>query len=126
MAYSGPVTETAWLRKAAPALVLACGMLIFAVLYQGMDRTALTDLMSLWGFKAWSFPFLDTETVLSALRCLRAGVDVYAANPCDPLERTYDYSPVWLVFAAFPVTQAWIAPVGLGIDVIFMFSLLLL
>ena len=125
MAYQTTI-ETGWPRKAAPALAMAAGVLAFAVLYHVMDRTRLTDLMSLWGFKAWAFPFLDTETVMSALRCLRQGVDVFVANPCDPLDRVYDYSPVWLLFAVFPVTEAWLTPVGLSIDIAFILSLLLL
>ena len=64
---------------------------------------------------------------MSALRCLRQGVDVLAANPCDPLEGAgVDYSPLWLVFAVFPMTEAWLAPVGLCVDIMFILSLLLL
>ncbi|MBV8916114.1 MAG: hypothetical protein JOZ05_24140 [Acetobacteraceae bacterium] len=105
---------------------MALGMLFFAMLYQVLDRGRLVELMSLWGFRPWEYPFLDTETVMSALRCLRQGVDVFVANPCDPLERVYDYSPLWRVLAVFPVTQAWLAPVGVCVDIAFISSLLLL
>jgi hypothetical protein len=79
-----------------------------------------------WGVRPYIWPFLDTDTVLSALRCLRQGVDVFAVNPCDPRGRVFDYSPLWLAAAVLPVTTAWIAPAGTVLDVAFLLSLLLL
>ena len=79
-----------------------------------------------WGVHPFSFPFLDLDTILSALRCLRLGVDVFATNPCDALGRVFDYSPLWLALSVLPVTTAWIVPVGLLIDAAFLASLLLL
>ncbi|MCJ2184014.1 hypothetical protein MTR62_15115 [Novosphingobium sp. 1949] len=79
-----------------------------------------------WGIIPYPWPFVDTDTVMSALRCLRKGVDVYAANPCDPERRPFDYSPLWMALSVFPVTKAWIAPTGLAIDLGFLAALFLL
>lgn len=88
---------------------------------------ALYDhLLLAWGVEPYAWPFLDTDTVLSAVRCLRAGVDVFQANPCDPLGRVFDYSPLWLVLAALPITTAWTAPLGLLVVAGYFGSLLLL
>jgi len=83
-------------------------------------------ILSFWGAYPTKFSFLDTETIMSALRCRRLGVDVFLANACDPLGRLYDYSPLWLLGARLPVTPAWTMPVGLGFDLAFLMSLYLL
>ncbi|HZU62654.1 MAG TPA: hypothetical protein VFF98_03140 [Novosphingobium sp.] len=80
----------------------------------------------LWGIPPFYHPFDDTDTVMSALRCLRQGVDVIAANPCDPEARPFDYSPLWLALAVLPVTPAWLNGAGLLVDFGFFASLLLL
>jgi hypothetical protein len=100
--------------------------LVMALLYAGLGRPLYFGLIRAWGVIPFRFPFLDTDMVLSALRCRRLGFDVFASNPCDALGRVYDYSPLWLVAASLPVTTAWIKPVGLGFDLGFLLSLLLL
>lgn len=83
-------------------------------------------LLLAWGVEPYAWPFLDTDTVLSAVRCLRGGVDVFQVNPCDPLGRVFDYSPLWLALAVLPITTAWIAPLGLLVVAGYVASLLLL
>ncbi|GAN96886.1 hypothetical protein Geu3261_0123_002 [Komagataeibacter europaeus NBRC 3261] len=83
-------------------------------------------IIKFWGIYPFDFPFIDTDTVLSAIRCINRGVDVYAANPCDVLKRVYDYSPLWTVLSVFPMTRAWLSPIGMGVDIIFLLSLSLL
>jgi hypothetical protein len=100
--------------------------LLMALLYCAWDRPLYMRVLTGWGVRPYIWPFLDTDTVLSALRCLRQGVDVLAVNPCDPRGRVFDYSPLWLAAAVLPVTTAWIAPVGTVLDVAFLLSLLLL
>jgi hypothetical protein len=51
---------------------------------------------------------------------------VFVVNPCDYLSRVYDYSPLWLTLAVFPMTLGWLQPIGFGLDVAFLASLLLL
>ena len=107
----------------------AAGLALFALLatvYQALPFRAYFKIIHLWGVRAFPKPFLDTDTVLSAVRCLRRGVDVFVANPCDPLQRVYDYSPLWLLLAKLPFTEAWTAPSGLIVDAAFLLSLLLL
>lgn len=121
-----PPRHGARLRKAAPFLTAAFVFLVLAALYLSGARGAYRNAILTWGIEPYATPFLDTDTVLSAVRCLRIGVDVFAANPCDPLARVYDYSPLWLVLAKLPVTEAWVPASGLGVDVAFLLSLLLL
>jgi hypothetical protein len=110
-----------WPFAAATALFL-----ILAGCYLALPFPVYWRILQNWGVEAWPTPFLDTDTVLSAVRCLRRGVDVFAANPCDPLRRVYDYSPLWLLLAKLPFTEAWTRPAGLVVDAAFLLSLLLL
>lgn len=41
-------------------------------------------------------PFLDLRGFLSALDCLRQGIDATQSNPCDPLRRAFIYPAPWL------------------------------
>lgn len=97
-----------------------------AVLYLTGQLGIYFAALRAWGIVPYPWPFVDTDTVMSALRCLRKGVDVYAANPCDPELRPFDYSPLWMTLSVFPVTKAWIAPTGLAIDLSFLAALFLL
>ena len=108
---------------AAVAAVVFGGLL---TLYTTGRVHAFEETLRWFGVDPFRFPFVDVETVLSAVRCLRAGVDVLAGNPCDPLRRVFDYSPLWLVLAKFPVTEAWTNPAGLLLGVAYLASLLLL
>jgi hypothetical protein len=99
---------------------------MFATFYLTDRRLAATNIMNALGIDPWAFPFLDADGVVSAARCLREGVDVIADNPCDPLRRPYNYSPLWLVLAILPVTPAWLLPVGLIMAFTCIASLLLL
>lgn len=113
-------------RRWFPALVattlFAAMAALFATGQIHLYRAILTDC----GVAVWPFPFLDTDTFLSAVRCLNKGVDVYVANPCDPLQRVYDYSPAWMVLTVFPMTIGWLTPIGLLIDAGFLLALALL
>jgi hypothetical protein len=109
-----------------PALAATSLFVLLVALYAGGARDVYEAIIRGWGVEPFSFPFLDTDTVLSAIRCLRKGVDVFVVNPCDYLSRVYDYSPLWLTLAAFPMTLGWLQPIGFGLDVAFLASLLLL
>jgi len=117
---------TTAMRRLVPATAAALFFLGMAALYATGHRTPYEEILRAWGVDPFRFPFLDTETVLSAVRCVRAGVDVFAGNPCDPLRRVYDYSPLWLVLAKLPVTEAWTMPAALAVCVSFIASLTLL
>lgn len=108
-----PVADPASRRRYIPALAALLVFSYFATLYLTNQRALAANIMFHLGIDAWPFPFLDADGVVSAARCLREGVDVIADNPCDPLRRPYNYSPLWLVLAILPVTPAWLLPVGL-------------
>lgn len=126
VAGSASMEDRTALRRAIPALAGAIAFALMAWLYVGGDLLLYRGLIRAWGVKVWAFPFLDTDTVLSAVRCLNRGVDAYATNPCDVLGRQYDYSPMWMVLRLFPMTRAWLSPIGLLVDGVFLLSLLLL
>lgn len=109
-----------------PAFAATILFVLMVALYASGAKDLYNGILRGWGIDPFSFPFLDTDTVLSAIRCLRKGVDVFVANPCDYLGRVYDYSPLWLTLAAFPMTLGWLQPIGFGIDVAFLVTLLLL
>ena len=113
-------------RRFAPVAVAVLLFGFFAALYISGQHQTYAELLKLWGLRPYPWPFLDADTVLSAVRCLNAGVDAYAANPCDPELRAYDYSPLWMVLTAFPVTTAWIPWVGLAFVTCFFGGLALL
>jgi hypothetical protein len=114
------------MRRILPAALLALAFAFMATLYVTGQRSIYDNLLRFWGVDPFTFPFLDVETVLSAVRCLKDGVDVFAHNPCDPLRRVFDYSPLWLLLAKLPVTHAWTNPAGLVVDLAFIGSLVLL
>lgn len=119
--------ERGWtIRRLLPAGLAAACFAVIAALYLSGAEALYRRVLITWGVDAFSFPFLDTDTVMSALRCRRMGLDVFATNPCDPLGRVFDYSPLWLVLARLPVTRAWTMPAGLAVDIAFLASLLLL
>ena len=113
-------------RRYIPALAALVVFLFFATLYLTDQRTAAANIMFSLGIDAWRFPFLDADGVVSAARCAREGHDVIYDNPCDPLRRPYNYSPLWLVLAILPVTPAWLLPVGLVMAFTCIATLLLL
>jgi len=115
------------IRLSRPAAWVALGAFgLFASAFTLAPPAVFHGLVRLFGVEPYRFLFVDTDTVLSALRCRRAGIDVFATNPCDDLGRVFDYSPLWLVGAVFPVTSAWITPVGLAVDLGFLAALFLL
>ncbi len=114
------------IRRVFPALACSAFFLLMAILWCGGHLSGYQRIIKIWGVHPFPFPFVDTDTVLSAVRCLNRGIDVYVVNPCDALGRVYDYSPLWMVLTVFPMTTAWVLPIGLGVDIAFLFSLLLL
>ena len=79
---------------------------------------------SMFGLPAVLPPFLDMHTVTDAAGCARLGIDVYVVTDCDPMHRTYNYPPVWLLLGRLGVNGAstvWLGSIsGIG----FILSLL--
>jgi hypothetical protein len=68
-------------------------------------------------------PFIDGQTIPTAVDCWKHGVDVYVSAPCDPLQRLFPYSPLWLRARFIPAWTNWI---GIGLDSLWLISLALL
>jgi hypothetical protein len=90
------------LSAAAGPLAAAAGVALFFVALRSRG----------WYWPDFGVPggtglyFLDLRFFTSAWECVRDGVDVVPANPCDPRSRAFAYPRVWLVPA----------PLGLGQD----------
>lgn len=120
------MVRDATLRRLTPFVAAALFFAGMAALYALDLRAPYMAVIRRWGINPWPFPFLDTDTILSAVRCRQAGIDVYAANPCDVLGRVYDYSPLWLASAWVPGLGRHIVALGLAVDLGFLLSLTLL
>ena len=80
-------------------------------------------IMSALGVDAWHFPFLDTMGPLSWIECHRRGIDVFVVNPCDPLNRLFNYSPLILDFPDFGLRVRDTFAIGLSIALLFLTAL---
>ena len=63
-------------------LAASLAFAVFAALYL-TDFASYDAAIRAWGHVPYEWPFLDTEVVLSAVRCDAMGIDTYAINPCD-------------------------------------------
>jgi hypothetical protein len=104
-----------------PAL-MALVFAAFVVLYLA-DHGAYLAILRALNENPFPHPFLDTRFVTAQVECWRRGVDVYASNPCDPLGRTQDYSPLWLRLHVLGQCDAWTPVFGLAVDLLFVRSL---
>ncbi|MDP3896989.1 MAG: hypothetical protein Q8Q62_09965 [Mesorhizobium sp.] len=116
---------TAWARL-LPFTVAVLAFGVMALLYLAAPVALYNAILRGWGIKPFPFVFLDTDTVLSAVRCVRQGVDVFAVNPCDTLGRLFSYSPLWLLMAELPEQMTRLNPSGLIVCAGYFLSLLLL
>lgn len=65
-------------------------------------------------------PFADSDEVISAIECHRMGVNVFVADPCDPLGRPHAYSPLWLLGSLTSVSQRDLNWIGIGLVLAFL------
>ena len=115
------------LMEKLPAIAALSVFAVFVVLHLVGAKAVADTAIAKWAVHPYPFRFLDTDTVLSAVRCFNRGVDAYAVNPCDDLGRVYTYSPLWMrLLMPLPVSEAWIAPAGMVVDLAFLASLFLL
>jgi hypothetical protein len=106
-----------------PAAGIAA-MLGLATLY-AWARPVYNAVLYLIGVRAYATPFVDFEARLAGVQCFRRGIDVYLSNPCDPLLRPENYSPLWLHLDFLPATD-WTTALGWSIALVFFLSLALL
>ncbi len=115
------VTPGGWLYRVAPSAVAAVGFLGFALLW--IEAPAIYfAVMSHFGFPLLSPPMADTYSVIQAISCWQAGVNVYAPSPCMG-GGVYNYSPFLLHLGVlFPLPRNGFT-VGAVLDILFIASL---
>lgn len=106
-------------------LIPALAIVAFATLalLSATDRPAYTAILNAIHVHPTARPFLDTRFVTAQVECWHRGIDVYARNPCDPLGRTLDYSPLWLRLPFLARADSWTPVFGLATDLIFLLAL---
>jgi hypothetical protein len=112
-------------RLAAPLAAFA----VFAALtlvYLAGDRELYRHILQNVGVPAWPSPFLDLGGNLAAWECARLGIDVIVADPCDIMQRGYNYAPFWMDLAFIPLGPADAGPAGWILGAAFIASLALL
>jgi hypothetical protein len=110
---------------AAPLAVLLW-FLSMSWLYGWGDRALYEDILGWCGIVPFRFPFVDISGSLAAWECARQGVDVILSDPCDVLQRGYNYSPLWMAASPIPLGVRDTMTVGWGLDLLFIGSLTLL
>ncbi len=79
-----------------PAFVALCSFLALSAIYLLDHRDTYMGILRLYGIDPFRFPFLDISGSLAAWDCARLGIDVVEHDPCDVLDRGYNYSPLWM------------------------------
>jgi hypothetical protein len=92
------------LRCLVPLLGLAL-LAVFAGLYTVGSEAYYRALKSI-GVDAFTYPFLDWAFIGASIKCWSDGINVYITNPCDVLNRPYNYSPLFLRLAFIPTDGA--------------------
>lgn len=87
---------------AGSVLVLFLGL---SWLHAYGNRELYEDILRSYGIVPFRFPFVDISGSLAAWECARQGIDVILSNPCDVLNRGYNYSPIWLAAAGIPLAS---------------------
>jgi hypothetical protein len=94
-----------------------------AILYFWYPETYF-DALDFFGIlvQPGKYPFIDLQVVFATVECWQKGIDVYTSNPCDPLGRLFDFSPLILRFSFLPSSEQ--TPIfGTLLDVLFILSL---
>lgn len=108
-------------RIEMPLLILAIfgGLAMCALALGAGNPDTYNHALRLFGIQALSQPFGDLHSVLGAWDCVRRGLDVYQANPC---ERAFNYPPAWLFLAPLGFGVASINSIGLGMTILTILS----
>jgi hypothetical protein len=112
-------------RLAVPLAAFLC-FLSMSWLYCWGNHALYDDILRWYGVVPFRFPFVDISGSLAAWECTRQGVDVILSNPCDVLQRGYNYSPLWMAAASIPLGVHDTPAVGWSLDLLFIASLALL
>ncbi len=109
-------------------LLPVAGLLILTafIAVAATDFGLYTKVIGLWSFQMVDAPFYDMGGPVSWIRCWRRGVDVYASNPCDVLNRLMNYSPLLLRLPLPWTSEASVTWYALALDLLFLVSLAVL
>jgi hypothetical protein len=108
------------LRFTIPAAGLVA-MIGLALLYQ-FEPESYYRVLAFIGIAPFRYPFLDFQVILASVDCWQHDIDVYVNNPCDVLQRLFNYSPLWLRFSILP-DKDWTNSLGLCLAVSFFLAL---
>jgi hypothetical protein len=86
------------------------------------DQPLYRAILTWWIDKPADAPFLDLDNVLTAHTCWRQGFDVYV-DTCGVLDRSFNYSPLWLRLDFLPPLRAWPPWPGLALTIAFLATL---
>ena len=112
-----------FLARIAPSLAGLLALAVFAGLWAGGAQAVYTHLLTLWGIIPYQYPFLDLDGALAAWDCSRKGIDVILADPCDVLQRGYNYPPFWMTIDWIPLGRPDRIGVGMALGATFLLSL---
>jgi hypothetical protein len=121
MSLHGQRPRDKMLRYIVPLLGLTL-VAIFAVLY-AVDTDTYARILTAIGIIPFPYPFPDWEGTGGAIRCWNNNIDVYIADPCEPLNWRFSYSPLWLRAVFIPTDRTWTMPIGLVLVLAFLLSL---
>jgi hypothetical protein len=110
-------------RFTIPAAGLAA-TITFALLYQ-LEPASYYRVLAFIGIPVSQYPFLDFQFILASVECWRHGINVYDHDPCDVLNRAFNYPPLWLRFAFLP-GKDWTSLIGLCLAASFLLALAVL
>jgi hypothetical protein len=106
--------------------IFAAGLFLFYAVWVAVwfaDGNLYAAALHLYGIDpvilrghAAPVPFFDLEGVLSWSECARRGIDVFMTNPCDPIGRPSNYSPLLTLPMLGSIGVAHAVPVALAID----------
>lgn len=104
--------------RAVVAAALAAYFLSIAV--------AGKDLWLRLGVAAWPISFLDLRSVTTGWECSDRGIDVLRGNPCDPLQRPFNYPRLWLLPGELGLGPGDTFALGVVLAVLFFGAVLVL
>lgn len=102
----------------AVSLLTLAGAVILYFLDRPLYMAALARLM----LRPLAPPFVDLHYIFANAQCWSRGINVYLVNPCDPLLRKMDYSPLMLRITPL-VNPSWSLPAGLALAGFYCLSL---
>ena len=120
---NNPARSFSRLATRIPGLLAVAAFLLLTILHAtGLDG-AYRHILAFFGMLEPTPAFLDTQALLAAVECHAAGIDVMQGNPCDIQNRPHVYGFLWLWLTALRLDRTMTAPIGIGLDLLFLAGL---